>query len=67
MKRKSCPTTSCRDPPCKTSNGEDAAKGVVNTAKVTSVEEVNVNATSSKAKSAKLAKLVKEKPIKAAK
>jgi hypothetical protein len=40
---------------------------VVNTAKATSIEEGDVNATSSEAKSAKLAKLVKEKPIKAAK
>jgi hypothetical protein len=55
--RTSWPTTSCRDHPCETSNGEDEVKGVVNTA----------NSTSSEAKSAKLAKLVKEKPIKAAK
>jgi hypothetical protein len=50
--------------------GEDNAEGVVKTANVTSVEEGNANATSGKAKSdklAKLAKLVKEKPIKAAK
>jgi hypothetical protein len=49
------------DPTCKTSNGEDDIKGVVNTANATSVKKgnVNVNASSSEAKLAKLAKLVK--------
>jgi hypothetical protein len=36
-------------------------------ANATSVKEGDINRTSSKAKSAKLAKLVKEKPIKAGK
>jgi hypothetical protein len=40
---------------------------VVNTDDAPSVEEGDVNATSSEAKSAKLAKLLMEKPIKAAK
>jgi hypothetical protein len=44
------------DPPCDTSNGEGNVKGVVDTANTNSVEEGNVNATSSEAKSAKLAK-----------
>jgi hypothetical protein len=43
-------------PPCETSNKEDSVKGVVNTANATSVEEGDVNPTSSEAKSDKLAK-----------
>jgi hypothetical protein len=38
------------NPPCETSNGEDDVKGVVNMANATSVEEGDINATSSKVK-----------------
>jgi hypothetical protein len=48
--------TPLRDLPCRTSNGEDNVKGVVNTANATSVKKGDVNATSSEAKSAKMAK-----------
>jgi hypothetical protein len=47
------------DTPCATSNGEDDVKGVVIVVNATSVKEGDVNTTSSKAKSARLAKLVK--------
>jgi hypothetical protein len=42
------------DPPCKTSNGEDNIKGVVNGVHATSVKEGKVNVTPSEANLAKL-------------